>query len=92
MFLVHPRVLAELVERYECLTAAGTAPDEERARRVEDTVYTLCVATGTRDIADALGVARARLQETPATDSPLSPMDVVNSPGRPTRRETLALG
>ncbi|MFD6419932.1 DUF5133 domain-containing protein [Streptomyces sp. NPDC060194] len=60
MLMAHPTVLRNLVDRYESLRAA---PKLDRAgrRRLEDTVYTLCVSTGTRDVEAALAQARSVL-------------------------------
>lgn len=60
MLMPHPATLQRLIDRYEELLAldvAGAATSEDR-RRLEDTTYTLCVSTGTRDIGDALRTAR----------------------------------
>ncbi|MCS0638425.1 DUF5133 domain-containing protein [Streptomyces sp. LP05-1] len=72
MLLAHPAVLRELVTRYESLCSAGgpdrgpaVAPDLKR--RLDDVAYTLCVATGTRQVEQALAAARARLATVPAT-------------------------
>ncbi|MCZ4119973.1 DUF5133 domain-containing protein [Streptomyces sp. H39-S7] len=59
MLMPHPATLQRLINRYEelrALEAAGAATSEDR-RRLEDTTYTLCVSTGTRNIGDALRVA-----------------------------------
>ncbi|MFJ8647848.1 DUF5133 domain-containing protein [Streptomyces sp. NPDC093546] len=60
--MAHPTVLRKLVARYEELTAAASAPDPALTRQREDTAYTLCVSTGTRDVQDALRVARRALE------------------------------
>ncbi|MEU3466247.1 DUF5133 domain-containing protein [Streptomyces sp. NPDC006733] len=59
MLMPHPATLQRLIDRYEELQAreaAGAATSEDR-RRLEDATYTLCVSTGTRNIADALRIA-----------------------------------
>jgi len=71
MLMAHPTVLRTLVERYEQLSApaqgrrTGGPQDEEldaeTARQLQDTAYTLCVSTGTRDIAVALATARTHI-------------------------------
>ncbi len=71
MLMAHPTVLRTLVERYEQLSAlarehrTGGSQDAEldpqTARQLQDTAYTLCVSTGTRDIAVALAAARAHI-------------------------------
>ncbi|MYW66977.1 DUF5133 domain-containing protein [Streptomyces sp. SID8379] len=62
MLLAHPALLADLVGEYESLSALnakGGGP--EARRRLDDIAYTLCVATGTRDIDVAVVAARHRL-------------------------------
>lgn len=62
MLMAHPAVLTNLIEQYETLRilhAQDTGP--EVRRRMDDVTYTLCVATGTRDIAAALAAARRQL-------------------------------
>ncbi|WP_042390542.1 DUF5133 domain-containing protein [Streptacidiphilus melanogenes] len=62
MLMAHPTVLNTLVEEYAALTALGAENGDAPARRrMEDVTYTLCVATGTRDIDSALAAARHRL-------------------------------
>ncbi|WP_244375990.1 DUF5133 domain-containing protein [Streptomyces ficellus] len=56
--MAHPSMLRTLVARYEELTASGAEADAKVVRQREDTAYTLCVSTGTRDVRDALRVAR----------------------------------
>ncbi|MHB9864036.1 DUF5133 domain-containing protein [Streptomyces sp. YIM S03343] len=63
MLMPRPEFLRKLVDEYEALqagdgTAAATA---ERAARLRDCAYTLCVLTGTRDVTGALAAARLRL-------------------------------
>ncbi|MFD3335380.1 DUF5133 domain-containing protein [Streptomyces sp. NPDC058700] len=60
MLMAHPTVLTDLIERYETLLRADDGSVEARRRR-EDVTYTLCVATGTRDIDTALATARRQL-------------------------------
>ncbi|MFD7747513.1 DUF5133 domain-containing protein [Streptomyces sp. NPDC059698] len=62
MLLAHPAVLEELLRRYDELTAGRGEDAQEANRRLEDVSYTLCVTTGTRDIASALVTARERLR------------------------------
>ncbi|MGY1497848.1 DUF5133 domain-containing protein [Streptomyces sp. QTS52] len=63
MLMAHPTVLADLLEQYEILRAGHDQEDNAQLlHRLNDVSYTLCVATGTRDIADALKVARHQLQ------------------------------
>ncbi|MEU4040100.1 DUF5133 domain-containing protein [Streptomyces collinus] len=62
MLTAHPAVLANLIEQYETLRilhAEDGSP--EVRRRMDDVAYTLCVATGTRDIDAALVAARHQL-------------------------------
>lgn len=54
MLMPHPATLRRLVDDYERARAAETAPGPE----ADDLAYTLCVITGTRDIAAALAKAR----------------------------------
>lgn len=72
MLLAHPAVLQDLIEQYESLTALqaheGSA---EAVRRLDDVEYTLCVATGTRDIHMALIAARHRLSGARTEDDSL---------------------
>ncbi|MFD8074930.1 DUF5133 domain-containing protein [Streptomyces sp. NPDC059718] len=60
MLLAHPAVLNDLVDRYETLRMLDPG-DLEVRRRMADVSYTLCVATGTRDVDTALIAARLRL-------------------------------
>ncbi|MER5382953.1 DUF5133 domain-containing protein [Streptomyces sp. NPDC002688] len=74
MLMPLPATLRRLVAEYETLLAAetlgGATPPSQRLR---DLAYTLCVSTGTREIADALDTARsylaARTTVTSAADS-----------------------
>ncbi|MDX3374613.1 DUF5133 domain-containing protein [Streptomyces sp. ME02-6991-2A] len=66
MLMAHPAVLEELLRRYEELRARYGAGDKGLARGLEDVSYTLCVSTGTRDIAAALVAAREQLQRSAA--------------------------
>lgn len=73
MLMAHPTVLRNLVERYEALResaeghegerprGAVTVSDPDLGRQLQDTVYTLCVSTGTRDVEAALVAARAHI-------------------------------
>ena len=74
MLMAHPTVLRNLVERYETLSALGGRRDADAAadggecvdpgvrRQLLDTIYTLCVSTGTREIGPALAAARAHIE------------------------------
>ncbi|MFD5871653.1 DUF5133 domain-containing protein [Streptomyces sp. NPDC060322] len=62
MLMAHPAVLRNLVEQYDTLRIlqaqnGGT----EVQQRMDDIAYTLCVATGTRDVDAALIAARHQL-------------------------------
>lgn len=60
--MAHPAVLSKLVTEYESLRALGADDAGMAARqRLDDISYTLCVATGTRDVDAALIAARFRL-------------------------------
>ena len=63
MLMAHPTVLRNLVERYESLSTASDGTDPRIEQQLRDTAYTLCVSTGTREIAAALTAARARMGE-----------------------------
>ncbi|WP_406840502.1 DUF5133 domain-containing protein [Streptomyces sp. AHU1] len=63
MLMPLPATLRRLVKEYETLLAEQEDPS---GRRLRDLAYTLCVSTGTREIADALVVARSYLAD-PAT-------------------------
>lgn len=69
MLMAHPTVLRNLVERYEALRAqvgdmeaGGAAAAAQLAQQLQDTVYTLCVSTGTREIGPALAAAREHIE------------------------------
>jgi hypothetical protein len=66
MLMAHPTVLRTLLERYEALRdhleERDTARiDPQLRQQLQDTVYTLCVSTGTREIGPALAAARAHV-------------------------------
>ncbi|MGI5349674.1 DUF5133 domain-containing protein [Streptomyces sp. CA-250714] len=62
MLMAHPAVLRDLVEQYTALSALHAEEGSpESRRRMEDVAYTLCVATGTRDVDAALIAALHRL-------------------------------
>ncbi|WP_217142450.1 DUF5133 domain-containing protein [Streptomyces sp. AC627_RSS907] len=66
MLMPHPAVLRRLVDDYE--TAAVTEPRDGTGGpgpRTRDLAYTLCVSTGTRDVARALEAARRWLAALP---------------------------
>ncbi|MGI3197944.1 DUF5133 domain-containing protein [Streptomyces sp. GLT-R25] len=71
MLMAHPTVLADLLEQYETLQARHDKENNAQIRqRLNDVSYTLCVATGTRDINAALTAARHQLLSTrPENDS-----------------------
>jgi hypothetical protein len=71
--MAHPTVLRTLVERYEALRAlagrhgaegtdGGGNVDPHVGQQLQDTVYTLCVSTGTREIGQALTAAREHME------------------------------
>ncbi|MFJ1594821.1 DUF5133 domain-containing protein [Kitasatospora albolonga] len=62
MLMAHPAVLEELLRRYEELRTQHGEGDEGVGRRLDDVSYTLCVSTGTRDIAAALVAAREQVR------------------------------
>ncbi|MFE3827359.1 DUF5133 domain-containing protein [Streptomyces sp. NPDC059092] len=62
MLMAHPAVLRDLIEQYQVLRMLHAEEGGTEARRRMDNVaYTLCVATGTRDVDAALIAARFRL-------------------------------
>lgn len=81
MLIANPTVLRTLVERYETLraeadrteggsTAGGaTVLDARIEQQLQDTVYTLCVSTGTREIGAALTAARSQMEAAFAEDA-----------------------
>ncbi|WP_037608745.1 DUF5133 domain-containing protein [Streptacidiphilus rugosus] len=75
MLMAHPTVLNNLIKEYAALALLGADHGDQQARRrLEDVTYTLCVATGTRDIDSALAAARYRLPGArPHDDSLLAP-------------------
>lgn len=75
MLMAHPAVLSDLIRQYEALTALRAEEGNEGARRrLADVSYTLCVATGTRDVDAALAAARHRLPGArPFDDSVVAP-------------------
>ncbi|MFJ7905233.1 DUF5133 domain-containing protein [Streptomyces sp. NPDC096198] len=69
MLMAHPVVLRNLVEQYEALRILHAEKGSTEVRqRMDDVTYTLCVATGTRDVDAALIAARFRLPGTRAED------------------------
>lgn len=62
MLMAHPAVLTNLIKQYETLQVLHAENGSSEVRqRMDDVVYTLCVATGTRDIDTALIAARYQL-------------------------------
>ncbi|MEV2253277.1 DUF5133 domain-containing protein [Streptomyces sp. NPDC050147] len=75
MLMADPRVLRDLVEQYDALSALHARNGAVEARkRLEDIAYTLCVSTGTRDVRSALLAARAQM--TMAEGEPEAPQPV----------------
>jgi hypothetical protein len=67
------------MEEYEVLVAVAGGPDEEAIRRrLESVSYTLCVATGTREIEDALATARSHVLDTGSRDDSVVATDHVD--------------
>ncbi|MGW7264526.1 DUF5133 domain-containing protein [Streptomyces sp. NPDC054842] len=74
MLMAHPAVLENLVEQYETLRILHAENSSEEVRqRMEDLAYTLCVATGTRDVDTALAAAHSRLTTPRSDDDSLQP-------------------
>ncbi|MEU5796023.1 DUF5133 domain-containing protein [Streptomyces sp. SUK 48] len=62
MLMAHPAVLKDLITQYETLTLLGAEESTPGTQqRLADISYTLCVATGTRDVDMALIAAHHRL-------------------------------
>jgi hypothetical protein len=67
MLMPHPVVLRGLVDEYEAVARCEPADDTGApGPRTRDLAYTLCVSTGTRDVALALEAARRWLAAGPA--------------------------
>jgi 4-aminobutyrate aminotransferase-like enzyme len=72
MLMPHPTVLRNLVERYETLRATAERHTDGSDRtegsdplvrqQLQDTIYTLCVSTGTREVGAALKAARKHME------------------------------
>ena len=74
MLMAHPAVLADLIQQYETLHALHAENGgPEAQRRLDDVAYTLCIATGTRDVDTALIAARHQLPGARDDDSLLIP-------------------
>jgi hypothetical protein len=74
MLRAHPSLLRELVERCETLRRRlASDGGAETRRQLEDVTYTLCVATGTRQLDAALYVARQQLADAMTREQPLHP-------------------
>ncbi|MET7746524.1 DUF5133 domain-containing protein [Streptomyces sp. NPDC005385] len=68
MLMPLPATLRRLVKEYETLLAEETLTDAaDPSPRLRDLGYTLCVSTGTREVADALDTARSYLAKAPAS-------------------------
>jgi hypothetical protein len=72
MLMAHPTILRSLLQRYEALETLtrGGADDPETQSQLQDTAYTLCVSTGTRDVGAARKVARDTLERSLAVADP----------------------
>ncbi|MEU0039209.1 DUF5133 domain-containing protein [Streptomyces sp. NPDC006333] len=67
MLMPLPATLRVVIDGYERLLAQeALAPTTAGNARIRDIEYTLCVSTGTRDIADASQTARSYLTTAPA--------------------------
>ncbi|MCF3171998.1 DUF5133 domain-containing protein [Streptomyces sioyaensis] len=64
----HPALLRDLMEKYEAQELLQTQEGEEEGQRMGDLAYSLCIATGTRDIDAALIAARHQLPGARAQD------------------------
>lgn len=65
MLIPDPAFLRRLVEEYEALRDAEARTAGEPSPRARDLAYTLCVATGTRDVRPALETAHRLLGAIP---------------------------
>lgn len=95
MLMAHPAVLSDLIQQYEALVALRAAEGDEGARRrLADVSYTLCVATGTRDIDAALVAARHRLPGARPLDDSLAaaPSTPVSAPASPSASASVSAG
>ncbi|MET9903066.1 DUF5133 domain-containing protein [Streptomyces sp. NPDC006446] len=83
MLMPLPATLSQLVTAYETLLAEET-PDEATppSQRLRDLAYTLCVSTGTREIADALDTARSYLAKAAVAPASSSAAAMRPGPGR----------
>lgn len=72
MLWARSSALQELVERYEGLLSQAPDVRAEPAAQdlLRDTAYTLCVATGARDVESALTLARSRIAEDATNGEP----------------------
>ena len=69
----HPSVLDALSARYTALRARFARDGDVEVRtRMNDTAYTLCVVTGTREVDSALMVARHQSSRSRAGEPALS--------------------
>ncbi|GAA3101752.1 DUF5133 domain-containing protein [Streptomyces echinatus] len=81
MLMAHPAVLKDLIAQYEALTLLRAEESTAQARqRLADVSYTLCVATGTRDVDMALIAARHRLSGARPEDDSLLQPSVLQAP------------
>ena len=65
MLTPHPTTLRRLVEEYDTLLATEALTDDaSAATRLQDLTYTLCVTTGTQEVAHALRAAHDYLDRT----------------------------
>lgn len=81
MLMAHPAVLQDLIAQYEALILLGAEESTPEARqRLADISYTLCVATGTRDVDMALIAARHRLSGARPEDDSLLQTTVTPEP------------
>jgi hypothetical protein len=72
MITARPSLLRELVERCETLRRRLAVDNNpEIARKLDDTTYTLCVITGTRQLDTALSVAHRQMAQAMGREQPL---------------------
>ncbi|MCZ4103687.1 DUF5133 domain-containing protein [Streptomyces sp. H39-C1] len=72
MLMAHPAVLRNLLEQYDALASLHADEGTAKVRqRMHDVAYTLCVCTGTRDVAAAVTAARHQLARPDLSDDSL---------------------
>ncbi|MCF3145465.1 DUF5133 domain-containing protein [Streptomyces platensis] len=81
MLLAHPAVLRDLLQKYEAQELLQPQGGKEAKQRMNDLAYSLCIATGTRDIDVALIAARHQLPGARLDDD-----SILHTPNQPAPR------